>query len=411
MDAKLRKAAILVASLDAQSADELLQLIGPEQAQRIRMAVVDLTDVDADERGRVIEEFLVQNGRREAMDHPGIELDGALASQFQHPTIALHSEPAAPQQDRPPFRFLHEAAGDTLARFLYREHPQTIAVVLSHLPPARASEVIVRLDPPLQVEVLRRIAELDQMDPEILREVERGLHSLLADELNLVQRRSAGLAAVDAILRATDRSQRSQVMSHIKRHATPLARQLGSATLSKPQATGSSHAHGALAQPTDRGLPATPNLGRAPAHHHTGSYPASIPSTRPPDAASRQDRTLPYAAANAAQASLASVSSRPIPFANLIHLGDATLALLFQKADAETVLLALTAAPSELVDRLVKHLPVREAREFRRRLGNVGPLRLRDVEQAQERLGLLAAQLIDEEQFGTSPPRGFAVAA
>ena len=410
MDAKLRKAAILVASLDPQSADALLQLIGPEQAQRIRMAVVDLTDVDADERGRVIEEFLVQNGRREPLDHSGIELDGALASQFQRPAIVHHSEPAASQPDRPPFRFLHEAAGDTLARFLHREHPQTIAVVLSHLPPARASEVVVRLDPPLQVEVLRRIAELDQMDPEILREVERGLHSLLADELNLVQRRSAGLAAVDAILRATDRSQRTQVMSHIKRHANPLAQQLGTAAISKPQAARPSHAHAALAQPTDRGLPATPNPTRAPASRDTASYPASVPFPRPSNATSRPDSMLPYAAANAAPAPLTPVARRPIPFANLVHLGDATLAKLFQQADAETLLLALTGAPRELVDRLVKHLSAREAREFRRRLENVGALRLRDVERAQEQLGLLAAQLIDEEQFGTSP-RGFAVAA
>ena len=80
----LRKAAILVASLDTAAVDAVLdQVLAPEQARQVREIVVELEEIDQSERRRVIDEFFrdPQAGAPPpaAVHDTGVELDGHLA--------------------------------------------------------------------------------------------------------------------------------------------------------------------------------------------------------------------------------------------------------------------------------------------------------------------------------------------
>src|SRR5271166_5483212 len=89
----LRKAAILVASLDTAAADAVLDQLAPEQARQVREIVVELEDIDQTERRRVIDEFF----RRESpapLDDAGVELDGRLAWLASRSSgTEIHEEP------------------------------------------------------------------------------------------------------------------------------------------------------------------------------------------------------------------------------------------------------------------------------------------------------------------------------
>jgi flagellar motor switch protein FliG len=135
------------------------------------------------------------------------------------------SEPERPS-DQPPFRFLRETEYETLTPFLKREHPQTIAVVLSHLPADRASELLAELPPNVQVDVIRRLVDLDEADPRVLREVERGLESWLSQQVQDRRRRAAGLAAVSEILSAASGGTRRNILKNLSRHDRTLAGKL-----------------------------------------------------------------------------------------------------------------------------------------------------------------------------------------
>ena len=74
-DAGIRKAAILVASLDQAAADLLLRQLGPERAALVRQAVTYLDDIDADERQRIIDEFRRIGPMVPGPSPAGIELD------------------------------------------------------------------------------------------------------------------------------------------------------------------------------------------------------------------------------------------------------------------------------------------------------------------------------------------------
>jgi flagellar motor switch protein FliG len=223
----IRKAAILVASLSRPAADRLLDQIDPGQARSVRQAVVDLGPVDPDEQRRIIDEFFRLRPMVPATQHSGIELDGNLARRLSlaPPRFAPEDLARPRTSDGQPFRFLHEAEGEKLARLLVNERPQTIALVISHLPPEQAGSVLARLAPAQQVDVIRRLVDLEETDPEILREVEQALESRFSEQKLMQRRRKAGSAAVAGILKASDGRVGMQILGNLAAHDRQLAEQ------------------------------------------------------------------------------------------------------------------------------------------------------------------------------------------
>ena len=224
----IRKAAILVAALDPQAAELVLRQMGPQQAQVVRRTMDELGDVDPRQQRRVIDEFFRIGPMVPEKDPPGIELDSRLARKLSLRPVRMPggdaTEPHA--AEGPPFVFLHEAEGDKLARILAAERPQTIALVLSHLPPVQAGGVLVRLASGLQLEVVRRLVDLEETAPEILREVERGLRSRLSEQVQMQRRRVAGLSAVTGILQASDPQVSMQILDNLAARDQALADRL-----------------------------------------------------------------------------------------------------------------------------------------------------------------------------------------
>jgi len=233
----IRKAAILVTSLDQASADRVLDQMDAEQARQVRQAIMDLGPIDSQEQREIVAEFrrccapsagAPSPGARSPRESlPGVEVDAELAKKFAPPSLDRSgSEDAEPRPSGPPFRFLREAEVDKLARVLATERPQTIALVLPHMPPQHAGNVLARLSAGLQVDVIRRLVDLEETDPQILREVERGLQLRLSEQVPMQRRRVAGLSAVAGILEACDQQVGTEILENLSHHDRQLAARL-----------------------------------------------------------------------------------------------------------------------------------------------------------------------------------------
>ena len=221
MSTTLRKAAILVASLDTAAADRLLDQMGEEQASRVRRAVMDLDNIDPLEEQAVLEEFFRLGG-------PEPERRLPIANDRDRTMSRVSTMPVEPESL--PFRFLRNARGERITPLLVGEHPQTIALVVAHLPAEQAVEVLSTIDIDLQADVLSRVANLDDAHPDMLREVERGLHSRIAELSRDEQRRVVGVATLERILDAAPKTMRRQLVANLARHDRSLAEQLTPAT-------------------------------------------------------------------------------------------------------------------------------------------------------------------------------------
>jgi flagellar motor switch protein FliG len=222
----LRKAAMLVASLDERNAEALLAQMTPAQAQAVKRSIETLGPIDACEQHDVIEEFFRVGPLVPGKQPSGLELDDRLPKRLAISRPSERASSPGTLSDTSPFRFLHEAPAHSLTPFLEREHPQTVAVVISHLPAERAAEVLASLSGELQIEVARRLIDLDETDPEILREVEQGLEAWLGQQMRGDQRRTAGLAALNNILSAATPQTKQHILANLTRHDRQLAAQL-----------------------------------------------------------------------------------------------------------------------------------------------------------------------------------------
>src|SRR5438876_4040242 len=162
----LRKAAVLISALDDAAADALLQQMGPDQAAKIRRALMELDEVPAGEQQQVLAEFLSRQGAPVlAVAAPADEL--VLESE---PTNALSA--AVVETDRnarsgamtaePPLAFLRHVPPPALAAVLRREQPQTVAVVIAQLEPEQAAAVLQELPSGLATESLERMAWIEE---------------------------------------------------------------------------------------------------------------------------------------------------------------------------------------------------------------------------------------------------------
>ncbi len=148
--AGIRRAAILVASLDQAAADLLLDQLDPQCADLVRRASAEIDTITAEQRRRIIEDFRHIQTMVPGQSPAGIDLEGPVAEMLSAAPreLSLAARPpavGAGQDESLPFGFLHEAEEKTLARLLSGERPQAIALVLSHLPPRQAGEALARL--------------------------------------------------------------------------------------------------------------------------------------------------------------------------------------------------------------------------------------------------------------------------
>src|SRR5262249_27092483 len=138
-----------------------------------------LGEVDTAERQHVASLFVsapvVQRGvGRPISDDASVELEATLARRLADPDDESLSPAAEEAEALSNFRLCDEST-DSLTALLEHEQPQVIAVVVSHLPADRAAHLIHALDPSVQATVLRRLADLNETHPDVIREIERGL--------------------------------------------------------------------------------------------------------------------------------------------------------------------------------------------------------------------------------------------
>ncbi|MER2561503.1 MAG: flagellar motor switch protein FliG [Myxococcaceae bacterium] len=121
-----------------------------------------------------------------------------------------------------------DADAESLAMVLGREQPQTIALVLSSLTPERAAQVMDRLPITIRPQVVRRMAVVEAVAPEVLREVRLALTSELQSLVAEGMRRVDGRSAALEILRRSPAAQQTEILANIEKDDPQLSGDLRS---------------------------------------------------------------------------------------------------------------------------------------------------------------------------------------
>jgi flagellar motor switch protein FliG len=114
----------------------------------------------------------------------------------------------------------------SLSTFLVNEHPQTVAVILAHLEPEKKGEVLRRLPESLQAEVVLRMANLDNVDPELISEIDKVLKNQLSTSHTVEQASLGGVQPVAEMLNVMDKNSEQSIMSRLEEKDPLLAEEI-----------------------------------------------------------------------------------------------------------------------------------------------------------------------------------------
>lgn len=114
----------------------------------------------------------------------------------------------------------------SLSTFLVNEHPQTVAVILAHLEPEKKGEVLKRLPDALQAEVVLRMANLDNVAPELIAEIDAVLKRELSSMSTVEQAALGGVQPVAEMLNVMDKNTETSIMSRLEEKDPLLAEEI-----------------------------------------------------------------------------------------------------------------------------------------------------------------------------------------
>lgn len=222
-----QKAAILLMSLPPEVSAQLFKELGPEEVHAITLEISKLPPIPPDVRAQVIDEFLnssAGSSLSEALGGVGAVTNPMGGQTQAYPGPMGGGGSMTFTSSNRPLAFMRRIDPHQLLLLIRREHPQTIAVVLSYLEPNQASNVLGELNPAMQTEVARRLAELERISPEIVKELESILENRLQRALEEgFQPQADGKETLLEILNQADRSTEERVLSGLTQKNPHLA--------------------------------------------------------------------------------------------------------------------------------------------------------------------------------------------
>ncbi|MCM2284525.1 MAG: flagellar motor switch protein FliG [Desulfobacula sp.] len=118
------------------------------------------------------------------------------------------------KQDKP-FIWSRNVNVGTLAGYVVGEHPQTIAMILAHMPAEISSELLIAMPTELKGDIAMRIAKLGQISEDVVRDVDKALKLELSGAVG-PGGKAGGLQVLVDIINGVDKATEDAVMAHVE---------------------------------------------------------------------------------------------------------------------------------------------------------------------------------------------------
>ncbi len=310
----LQKAAILIISIGADASSHLFKNLNSEEIEDLAREIVNMQNVGSETIEKVLDEFYQLMTARNYLAVGGMNyaqevLEKALG---EEKALELTKRIQRSLQVRG-FNVLKDVDANQLLTFIQKEHPQTIAFVLTQLNPVQAASILADLPPNLQNEVVYRFATMERVSPETLRSVE----SVLESRIDFSQGASkiGGVKSMAEILNLVGTSTEKSILGNLSEQDPELATEI---------------------------------------------------------------KNLMFV------------------FEDLVYLDDRSVQRVLKEIDNKELALALKHVNPDVKKKILSNLSERAAQMVEEEMNYMGPVRLRDVEEAQQRIVDIIRKLEEE---------------
>ncbi|QHH41397.1 flagellar motor switch protein FliG [Leptospira interrogans] len=222
-----QKAAVFLIAVGSEVSSEIFKHLREDEIEQITFEIARLDKITPEDKEKVLVEFNELMMAQEFISNGGIDfarglLEKALGNQK---AIDIINRLTSSLQVRP-FDFIRRTDPQHFLNFIQNEHPQTIALILSYLDPQKASNILSNLPHTIQAEVAKRIATMDRVSPDVLREVERVLERKLSTLASEDYTSAGGIDSVVEILNLVDRGTEKTIIEALEEEDPELAEEI-----------------------------------------------------------------------------------------------------------------------------------------------------------------------------------------
>lgn len=213
------RAAILLMSLGEDEAAQVMRHMNAREVQKVGAAMASLSGITSAEVNYVLDEFLSEAGEQTSI--------GVGADEYLRKTLisALGEDKADSLMDRivvggstKGLDALKWMDGRAVAEVIRLEHPQIIAIVLSHLDSDQGAEVLGQLPDRIRPDVIMRIASLDGIQPSAIKELDAIMEKQFSGNSNIKSSEVGGAKVAADMLNYLDSSDEETIMELIREH-------------------------------------------------------------------------------------------------------------------------------------------------------------------------------------------------
>lgn len=221
-----QKAAIVLLSLGEEFAAKVFKKLDEEEVKELGRQMSLIRNVPANLVDATFNEFNNRLGSELDLVVKGDDfVKRALSSAIPDRAKALLEDLETSRRPEP-FQKIKEIDSRVLGNFIKNEHPQTIAVILAHLDPAKAAEVLQSFPEHLQYEVVMRIATLEAVPPAVIQEIDRVLEEEVVSVEKMDGRMAGGVQAVAELLNHVDKATEEMILERLEEYKSDMADQV-----------------------------------------------------------------------------------------------------------------------------------------------------------------------------------------
>lgn len=220
-----QKAAVLCLVLGEDLTAEIFKRLDDEEVQDISREISLIGPVPAEISDRVVEEFYNLTLAKEYITSGGIEYAKKVLIKSLGPEEAqkIIDRLTKLLEKSAGFSSLEKISPQQLSKFVQNEHPQTIALILAHLSAAQAAELISALPEDIRTDVIIRMANLEEISPEIVKKIASVLDQKLETLGSYGLEEYGGVKAVSELFNRMDRRASRHVLEQIESRDLELA--------------------------------------------------------------------------------------------------------------------------------------------------------------------------------------------
>jgi flagellar motor switch protein FliG len=221
-----RKAAIFLMLLGDEVAIGIYKSLGESEIRQITQEISALGTVSPAIAAQVLKEFVHMIAGQENVTHGGQDYANKLlvkAFGEEGARAFLDETNKVQEASTQSLDTLQRTDPEQLAKFLQGEHPQTIALVLTHLSSRTARSVLMLLPEKIRGQTVKRIAQMQQFSPEMVKKISRVLHRRLSSVGQQSRRAFGGVKAVADLLNLIDQEASKSILEAIEEDDAQLA--------------------------------------------------------------------------------------------------------------------------------------------------------------------------------------------